>query len=301
MSPMVAAPLGRLQQLDAMNRESPTRSFAPSLMHDLARFIEARCDEPMTLAMLAKEAQLSPSHLQRCFKEVIGVTPKAYHESSRLRKFRHHLRQRNSVTEAIYESGFGSPSRVYERLDSRLGMTPAQYRAGGRSLQISHASSSTPLGEVLIGATDRGICFLQFGDKADDLLSALEREFPQASIHPMSAGSRQAFDRWMSALSVYLRGEAATLDLPLDIRGTAFQIKVWKYLQSIPRGVTLSYAELAKAIGSPGASRAVASACARNNVAIAIPCHRVIRGNGKLAGYRWGIERKQALLHLEQG
>ncbi len=269
-------------------------------MHDLARYIATRCDERLTLKELAREAHLSPSHLQRCFKEVIGVSPHEYQESCRLEKLKAGLRIPGvSVTDAIYNAGFGSPSRVYERIDTRLGMTPGDYQAGGRGLAISYGVDACPLGTVVIGATDRGVCFLQFGDSRAELVQALEREFPLAKFEAMKSACRHEFARWMTALDAYLDGRSAKLDLPLDIHGTAFQIKVWKYLQSIPPGEVMPYAGVAQAIGHPRSIRAVAGACARNRIAIAIPCHRVIRGNGELAGYRWGLERKRKLLALE--
>lgn len=275
-------------------------TFEHTLLQDLCRYIEAHSDRPLPLAALAKQVHLSPGHLQRRFKALIGVSPREYAESCRLRKLKQGLRQAPRVADAIYEAGFSAGSRVYERIDSRLGMTPKQYRAGGRDVPISHALAATPLGQVLMGATDRGLCFLQFGDSAKVLLAELQREYPQASLSPMGEAHKEQFAAWMHALTAYLRGEEAALRLPLDISGTAFQLKVWKYLQSIPAGSVQSYQQVARAIGKPKAVRAVASACARNTVAIAIPCHRVIRGSGALAGYRWGMERKRALLELER-
>jgi AraC family transcriptional regulator of adaptative response/methylated-DNA-[protein]-cysteine methyltransferase len=282
-------------------KNTPDSTFEKSLMQDLCRYIEAHSDEGLTLEQLAKQAHLSPTHLQRRFKAAIGVSPKEYADACRLKKLKTGLRHNTgaSVTHAIYDAGFASSSRVYERIDSRLGMTPKQYRARGKGVIISYAISKTPLGHVLMGATDRGLCFIQFGDDKKELTAQLGAEYSQATLQPMGKTHREQFSAWMQALSDYLHGHAATLDLPLDIRGTAFQLKVWKYLQTIPPGSVASYTEVAHAIGSPKAVRAVASACAKNRVAIAIPCHRVIRGNGDLAGYRWGLERKRALLGLE--
>lgn len=269
-------------------------------MQDLCRYIEAHSDEVLTLEQLAKQAHLSPAHLQRRFKAAIGVSPKEYADSCRLKKLKTGLRKNSSVTDAIYDAGFTSSSRVYERVDTRLGMTPKQYRAQGKGIVISYATSKTPLGYVLMGATDRGLCFIQFGDGKKELVAQLATEYSQASIQPMGKAHKEQFNAWMKALSNYLHGHATTLDPPLDIRGTAFQLKVWKYLQTIPAGSVASYTEVARAIGSSKAVRAVASACAGNRIAIIIPCHRVIRGNGELAGYRWGLERKRALLDLER-
>jgi len=277
-------------------------TFEKSLMQNLCRYIEAHSDEVLTLEQLAKQTHLSPAHLQRRFKAAIGVSPKEYADSCRLKKLKTGLRHNAdaSVTNAIYDAGFASSSRVYERVDSHLGMTPKQYRAQGKDVVISYAASKTSLGYVLMGATDRGLCFIQFGDSKKELVAQLAAEYTQASIELMGKTHKEQFTAWMQALSDYLQGHVATLDLPLDIRGTAFQLKVWKYLQTIPAGSVASYTEVAHAIGNPKAVRAVASACAHNRIAIAIPCHRVIRGNGELAGYRWGPERKRALLDLER-
>ncbi|MEZ0226670.1 MAG: bifunctional transcriptional activator/DNA repair enzyme AdaA [Alphaproteobacteria bacterium] len=270
-------------------------------MQDLCRYIAAHCDEALPLHDLAARAGLSPFHLQRRFKTEIGVSPREYQESCRLKTLKSGLQKKSSVTEAIYDAGFNSSSRVYSRSDTRLGMTPRQYRLGGKTLQISYADAVTPLGRLMIGATDRGICFIQFGTDADNLYQSLQDEFPAAALTPMDGGAKRQFSAWMEKLSEYLKGEAALMNLPLDIRGTAFQMKVWKYLQKIPAGSTRSYAEVAKGIGQPAAARAVARACATNRIAIAVPCHRVIRGDGKMSGYRWNPERKRKLLDIEKG
>ncbi len=199
----------------------------------------------------------------------------------------------------MYDAGFGSSSRVYERSDSHLGMTPRTYRNGAKGLTISYAVVETRLGHLMLGATTRGLCFLQFGDSPDQLLEMLRAEYPAAAVQPMPAPYSPQFELWMQSLSRYLQGEHVTFDLPLDVQATAFQMKVWMHLQSIPHGATESYAQIAAATGDPNAARAVARACASNPVAIAIPCHRVIRGDGDLGGYRWGIERKRALMEIE--
>jgi len=282
-----------------MSKGIQRKTFDPSLMHDLARYIEARSDEVLSLEMLAGQAHLSPSHLQRCFKEVMGVSPKVYHEACRLRRFKGELRVAGSVSEAIYELGFSSPSRIYEKLERNIGMTPGAYRAGGERQEISYVSVETILGLMMIAATDRGICYLQFGDGEVGLLADLEREFPKAEIYPMGVDIGGQFGMWVAELNRYLGGEGVLPELPLDIRGTVFQVQVWQFLRMIPAGGTLSYAEVAAGIGRAGASRAVAGACARNRVAILVPCHRVIRANGGLAGYRRGVSRKRLLLELE--
>lgn len=268
------------------------------LMQDLCRRIEANGGEKLTLQDLAGACGLSPFHLQRRFKAVIGVTPKEYQESCRMRELKSSLKK-TSVTTAIYDAGFNSPSRVYERAGSRLGMTPRQYGRAGEALAISYAEAKTPLGRLLIAATDRGICFIQFAETGGELLAALEKEFPRARLSAMDGKYKTQFAGWVVQLNDYLSGDAKRLDLPLDIRGTAFQIKVWKYLQRIPKGKTQSYAEVAEGIRQPSAARAVARACATNRIAIAIPCHRVIRGDGGLSGYRWGVDKKQKLLEME--
>jgi AraC family transcriptional regulator of adaptative response/methylated-DNA-[protein]-cysteine methyltransferase len=269
-------------------------------MQELCRYIEAHAHEPLTLATLSRQAHLSPFHLQRSFKEAVGVTPKQYAEACRMRSLKQKLRGSGTVTEAVYDAGFGSGSRVYERVDTRLGMTPSQYRKGGAGVEISYASSPTQLGTMMIGATDRGLCSLQFGDSEARLLAQLAREYPAAKISPMPPQRKGQFADWIRALSQYLAGSTTALDLPLDVRGTAFQMKVWSYLQRIPYGEVQSYSEVAAGIGSPRAVRAVGSACARNEVALVIPCHRVIRGDGGLGGYRWGLHRKRALIERER-
>jgi AraC family transcriptional regulator, regulatory protein of adaptative response / methylated-DNA-[protein]-cysteine methyltransferase len=272
-------------------------------MEQLCFYIAANADQPLTLQDLSREVGLSPFHLQRCFKEVVGVTPKQYLDDVRMRGFKSKLRaesQKDSVTGAIFDSGFGSLSRVYEKTDGQLGMTPMEYREGGRGVAISYGVGSTSLGLVMIGATDRGLCFLQFGDSADELRSQLAAEYPQAHLEPMTDPAPTLFVEWMASLDRYLAGQVSDLRLPVHIRATAFQVKVWKYLQSIPSGSVESYEEVARGIGQPKAARAVARACATNHVALVIPCHRVIRGTGELGGYKWGLERKRVLLDGER-
>lgn len=277
-----------------------SKSRTEARVRELCRFIEANPGEAPDLADLAARAGLSRFHLQRSFKAVTGVTPKEYVEMCRVRLLKHSLRSAPDVTAAVYDSGFGSSSRVYERADTRLGMTPKQYRRGGAGVAITYAAVDSPLGRLMIGATDRGICFVQFGGSDAALRAALRREYPAASVAPMAEPHPAEFDRWVASLTRHLEGGRPRLDLPLDIRATAWQMRVWKYLQSIPYGQVQSYGEVAAAVGKPGAARAVARACASNTVALAIPCHRVIRGTGELGGYRWGLERKRALLDLER-
>jgi AraC family transcriptional regulator of adaptative response/methylated-DNA-[protein]-cysteine methyltransferase len=275
----------------------------PRIAERIRRLCELIARDPTrryTLQALAAEAAMSPFHLQRSFKRLVGVTPKEFIDSERLRTLKSRLRGAASVTEAIYDAGFGSASRVYERVDTRLGMTPKQYRAGGAGVDISYASGATTLGRVMIGATDRGICFLQFGNNDEELQRTLAREYPHARLTPMPPDQRGAFDDWMRVLAQRIEGEAPQVELPLDIRGSAFQMKVWKTLLTIPCGAVASYGELARRAGEPSAVRAVANACAANRIAILIPCHRVIRGDGGLGGYRWGLARKRTLLDRER-
>lgn len=284
----------------AMTATAATARSDAAALDALRRYLDARPGENVPLAGLARRAGMSPYTLQRRFKAHFGVTPKEYQEAHRLKVLKRELRTAPSVTDAIYGAGYGSGSRVYERVDTRLGMTPAQYRARGAGVAISYAAGDSPLGRILIGATDRGICFLQFGDDDASLADALAREYPAATLAPMPDARRAEFESWMRALSDYLAGEAARIALPLDPHGTAFQLKVWKALQEIPYGEVASYGEVARRIGAPRATRAVASACARNAIALAIPCHRVIRGDGALGGYRWGEARKRTLIDRER-
>jgi AraC family transcriptional regulator of adaptative response/methylated-DNA-[protein]-cysteine methyltransferase len=278
----------------------PVRDRAAAMVRDLCRFIEGRPDAPPDLAELAARAGLSRFHVQREFKSVTGVTPKEYAEAFRVRLLKRSLRDSKDVTEAVYEAGFQSSSRVYERADTRLGMTPKQYRRGGQGVAISYATTGTALGLLMIGATDRGLCFVQFGESEEALSAALRLEYPQAQIAPMGSPRPAEFAEWIAALQRHLEGGQPRLELPLDIRATAFQMRVWNYLQSIPYGHVQSYGEVAAGVGKPAAVRAVARACASNTVALAIPCHRVIRGTGELGGYRWGLERKRALIDNER-
>jgi AraC family transcriptional regulator of adaptative response/methylated-DNA-[protein]-cysteine methyltransferase len=266
----------------------------------VCRYVEQHSDQPHKLDALAALAGLSKHHFARRFKAVVGVTPKEYVAAARLRRLKEGLKDDRSVDAAVYEAGYGSPSRVYENAARNLGMTPAQYRAAGRGVAISYATLETPLGAMLIAATDLGICFAQFGDSEDDLREKLQAEYVNAEIAPMQAPYHPDFTAWADAIARHLRGERPNLDLPLDVRATAFQMRVWKYLQSIPSGDVQSYREVAAGIGRPAAARAVATAVARNPVALIIPCHRVIRDSGALGGYRWGLERKRTLLDIER-
>ena len=267
---------------------------------ELCRYIEAHADESLTLTALAERAGLSAAHFQRQFKAVVGVSPKQYQTACRLKQFKQQLKDGDSVIDASYAAGFGSSSRVYESLNTTLGMTPNQYRRGGQGLSISYASATLSIGTILLGATDRGLCFLQIGQPSTDLHRILQEEFPNAHLAPMHTSQLDLLHDWIHSLDAFLSGHLAQVQIPLDIHGTAFQQKVWQYLQTIPRGEVRSYSDVAQAIGQPKAARAVASACAANNIALLIPCHRVIRGDGQLSGYRWGVALKQTLLKHEQ-
>ena len=269
-------------------------------IQQICRTIESYSDETLSLETLAKQAGLSPTHFQKRFKAIIGISPRQYQENCRLEKMKTELRGGSDVSTAIYAAGFGSGSRVYEKLDTRLGMTPRQYRNGGKGLTISYGTTSTAFGLLMMAATDRGLCFVQFGETKQHMLEALKAEFPLAEISEMVTEHHSQFDAWMAALKAHLAGERQSIELPLDIQGTAFQMKVWDYLQKIPYGQKRTYTEVAHAIGHPKAVRAVGSACGANNVAIVIPCHRVLRGSGALGGYRWGLEVKHALIDQEQ-
>src|SRR5499427_1863628 len=262
----------------------------------ICRFIEQHLDEPVTLGRLAKEFRQSPFQLQRRFKAVLGVTPREYADACRLRSLKRNLQAGDSVTRAMYDAGYGSSSRLYERTASQLGMTPDKYRRGAIAATIRYACADSPLGRMLIAATDRGICSIQFARTDSELVEGLKREFPFAARKADTGELRS----WVDALLQHMRGKDLNSALPLDIRATAFQRRVWAYLQSIPFGATKSYSEVAKAIGNPKACRAVARACATNPVAVAIPCHRVVREDGSMGGYRWGMARKKTLLAMER-
>ncbi len=271
---------------------NPQSDFAK----EVCRYIEQHLDEPITLDRLGKAFRQSPFHLQRRFKAALGITPREYADSCRLRQLKRNLQAGDNVTRAMYDAGYGSSSRLYEKTASQLGMTPDKYRRGAIAASIRYACADSPLGRMLIAATEKGVCAIQFARSDGELIEGLRREFPFA-VRKADEGGLQA---WVEALLSRMTGRELNAALPLDIRATAFQRRVWTYLQSIPFGATRSYAQVAKAIGQPRACRAVARACATNPVAVAIPCHRVVRQDGDSSGYRWGVERKKALLKMEQ-
>jgi len=265
------------------------------LIKSVCRYIEQHLDEPLTLARLGTEFHQSPFHLQRTFKSVLGITPKEYANSCRMRGFRQKLKAGHSVTRAMHDAGYSSTSRLYSRTSSELGMEPAKYRRGAIAAPIRYGCTDSPLGRMLIAATDKGVCSIQFADSDEELEQGLKHEFPYAVRRRDDEGLAKLAGQVMGQIS----GVEPTSSLPLDIQATAFQRRVWSYLQSIGFGETRSYSAVAKAIRHPSAVRADAHACATNPVAIAIPCHRVLRSNGDLGGYRWGSQRKKALLEIE--
>ena len=269
-------------------------------MRMVAHHIAAHADEPLTLDRLASVAGLSSFHLQRTFKAVMGVTPKEYHAAKRLGAFKAGLRAGDSVLGAAFDAGYGSTSRVYEQVDGGLGVTPSAYRAGGEGETIVHAVRDIALGPLMMAATGRGVCFVQFGDDADSLLQQLAAEFPKAELRPAEVDDNAALHDWMEALDARLSRGSLRPELPLDLRGTAFQIRVWRFLLGVRSGEVVSYAEVARGIGAPRAVRATASACGANRVGVLVPCHRALRGDGGLGGYRWGLDRKRVLLDQER-
>ena len=264
-------------------------------IREICRYIERNLDEPITLEHLAHTFHQSAFHLQRTFKAVLGVTPRAYADSCRINQLKRNLQAGHAVTRAMYDAGYSSSSRLYERASSQLGMTPDKYRRGAIAMRIRYTFADSPLGRMLVAATEKGLCAIQFGDSEEQLEQGLRHEFPFAQHRRDDDG----LSAWKETLLARLRGQKLNSSLPLDIQATAFQRRVWEYLQTIPYGSTRSYSEVASAIGDSKATRAVAQACASNRIALAIPCHRVIRRDGDLGGYRWGIARKEKLLALE--
>lgn len=293
---------------DAMQSiDTPNESTSTTARPIDPRLLRARTlldVEDHSLAELALAVGISPSHLQRRFRTCFGVSPAVYRAQRRLASLKRSLKDGSDVSAALYDAGYGSPSRVYEQGAAKLGMTPARYRAGGQGERICWSVVDTALGSALIAATERGICMVELGpvDVGDDTAVALERklrtEFPRAELDRVDAGSNDFLAPRVRAVADALAGKRA--QVPLDLIGTAFQQRVWDALMKIPRGQTRSYAQIADALGAPKSARAVASACAHNRVAIVVPCHRVIRGDGSLGGYRWGLPLKQQLLQRER-
>jgi AraC family transcriptional regulator, regulatory protein of adaptative response / methylated-DNA-[protein]-cysteine methyltransferase len=254
-------------------------------------------DHPLTLAAMSEHVDVSPHHLQRSFKRIMGMTPRQYAEACRLRRLKMLVRKGESVTRALYESGYGSSSRLYEEASTRMGMTPGTYLKGGKGMRIRYAIVDCPIGRLLVAATEKGVCAVSIGKSDETLEAALSREYPAAEIRRGESGLR----KYLTAMIKHFGGKQLHLDLPLDLQVTAFQWKVYEALRAIPYGQTGTYGEIAAAIGHPHAVRAVARACATNPAAILIPCHRAVRKDGGLGGYRWGVNRKKALLAKERG
>lgn len=272
-----------------------TRNAKSEVIIQACKLIENNFDEEISLESLATELNVSPSHLQRTFKQTLGVSPKEFADAQRLNNFKKQVRQ-SDVTTAMYESGFGSSRALYEKARQNLGMTPAIYRKGGKNLKISFVTADSSLGKLLVAATERGVCAIAFGETTEQMTANLAKEFPAAEIQP----DEDNLQDHVRAIVEYLDGQRRTLALPLDLQATAFQLQVWAELRRIPYGETRSYKEIAERIGNVKAVRAVARACATNPVALVNPCHRVVGADGQLSGYRWGIDRKKMLLDKEQ-
>jgi AraC family transcriptional regulator, regulatory protein of adaptative response / methylated-DNA-[protein]-cysteine methyltransferase len=269
---------------------------------------DKRSDTQLTLAALGVLADLSPHQLDRAFRGAMGITPRQYADAQRMRRLKSQLKRGDNVTTALYEAGYGSSSRLYERAPSHLGMTPASYGRGGAGMQIHYTIVGSPLGRLLVAATDRGVSAIYLGESDGKLRAALRSEYPAAELFldASAPGEKSHADgrpvglaEWLGKILAHLRGQEPHLDLPTDVQATAFQRRVWEELRKIPYGTTKTYTEVARAIGRPAAVRAVARACATNPVSVVVPCHRVVRQDGNLAGYRWGVDRKRALLEKE--
>jgi AraC family transcriptional regulator of adaptative response/methylated-DNA-[protein]-cysteine methyltransferase len=274
--------------------EAPQAQRQAAAVAQACRMIEA-ADAPPALEDLALAVGMSRYHFHRVFKAGTGVTPKAYADARRADRVRAELPKRATVTDAIYEAGFNSNGRFYAHASKTLGMQPRDYRTGGNGASIRFAVGECSLGSILVAATVRGVCAITLGDDPDELVRDLQDRFPSATL----TGADAAFERWVATVVGFVEAPRLGLDLPLDVRGTAFQQRVWRALCEIPPGSTVSYADIATKVGAPKAVRAVAQACAANSLAVAIPCHRVVRKDGALSGYRWGVERKRELLKRE--
>ena len=277
-------------------KEKVTRDPHIEMVLRVCRSIEAQTEAMPSLTELGEELNVSPHHLQRTFKSITGITPRQYAAAHRLKQFKSRIKEGGDVAGAMYDAGFGSSSRLYEKASGQMGMTPATYRRRGKGMNISYTIVDSHLGRLLVAGTNSGVCSVQFGAEDEALETALAAEYPAASISRDESG----LGDWVEELLSHLDGSQPDLALPLDLQATAFQTRVWEELRRIPYGATRSYAKVAEAIGQPTATRAVARACATNPVALVTPCHRVVREGGQLGGYRWGIERKEKLLELER-
>jgi AraC family transcriptional regulator of adaptative response/methylated-DNA-[protein]-cysteine methyltransferase len=267
-----------------------------ALVARAAKFLAQSQEEGVRVSALARELHSNAATLRRAFRRVTGLTPRELAEALRVKRFKSLLRAGKNITDALYETGYGSSSRVYERSNAQLGMTPATYQKGGKGMKIQYTIAKSPLGKVLVAATERGVSAVYLGDAQEKLVGELREEYPRAEITPATGGAQ----RWVREIVQRIEGKPAQADLPLDLQATAFQRRVWLELQRIPRGATRSYSQVARALGKPKAVRAVARACASNPVSVVVPCHRVVREDGKLAGYRWGLARKEQLLAAER-
>jgi len=274
--------------------QAPLAAQHAATVERICRRIEGAATVP-ALAALAREAQMSPYHFHRVFKAVTGLTPRAYAAARRAERVRRELGRSRTVTEAIFDAGFNSGGRFYATADEVLGMTPTDYRAGGARAEIRFAVGECSLGSILVAQSTKGVCAILLGDDPDELARDLQDRFPRADL----IGADAEFEELVAKIVGFVEAPALGLDLPLDVRGTAFQQRVWQALRKIPVGCTASYSDIAQRIGAPKSVRAVAQACAANTIALAIPCHRVVRNDGALSGYRWGVERKCALLERE--
>lgn len=261
-----------------------------------ARVLENESDEAVNVNTLARQVGVRTDALRRAFRQQTGLNPKQLAAALQLKRFKKLLRDGNSIADALYATGYGSASRVYERSDAQLGMTPATYQKGGKGMKIKYTTTKSSLGEVLVAATERGVSAVYLGDSEAKLANELRREYPRAEI----GAEKGAFSDWVQEVLARVEGSAPRRELPLDLQATAFQRRVWLELQKIPWGTTKTYAQVARAVGKASAVRAVARACATNPVSIVVPCHRVVRADGSLAGYRWGLLRKEQLLQREQ-
>ena len=293
-----AAPLLALTSMKACGEPgaSDARIMTPALVQAATRELAESREDTVRFAALATKLGSTPATLRRAFLRVTGLRPRELAEALRLVRFKKMLREGKSITDALYETGYGSSSRIYERSNAQLGMTPATYQKGGKGMNIGYSIAKSALGKVLVAATDRGVSAVYLGDTDAKLVAELREEYPRAEIAPAT----DTFERWVKEIVQRVEGKPPRMELPLDLQATAFQRRVWQELQQIPRGSTRTYSQVAKAMGNPRAVRAVARACATNPVSIVVPCHRVIREDGNLAGYRWGLSRKQQLLAQEQ-
>lgn len=269
---------------------------ASALVARAAELLAHSSDETVRLAQVARELHTNTAMLRRAFRQVTGLAPRELAEALRVKRFKLLLRAGKNITDALYETGYGSSSRVYERSNAQLGMTPATYQKGGKGMKLEYTIAKSPLGKVLVASTERGVSAVYLGDAQNQLVAELREEYPRAEISPATGNTQ----RWVREIVQRIEGQPAQEELPLDLQATAFQRRVWQELQKIPRGTTRTYAQVARALGRPKAVRAVARACATNPVSVVVPCHRVVRQDGNLAGYRWGLNRKEQLLATER-